>query len=207
MTQEVKYIFNFYNHNYKHYDFKHLLVSPYTARTKFDDLIDNEIHNSKKGIKSGIVLKINNLVDKSLINKLYNASIQGVGVKIVCRGICALVPGIKGVSENIKVYSIVGRYLEHTRIMKFINAGDPLYFMGSADWMKRNLDNRVEVITPLYDKNVKKDIENILKIQFEDNCKTRILDEHQNNEYKESEINLPIKAQLQTYLYFKKKLK
>lgn len=207
LTKEVKHIFSFYNHNYKHYDYKHLLVSPYSTRNKFEKLIDNEINNAKDGKKANITLKLNNLVDESLINKLYEASNSGVKVKIICRGICALVPGVKDVSENIQVYSIVGRYLEHTRIMKFFNDGDPLYFMGSADWMKRNLDNRVEVITPIYDKNIKIDIENILKIQFEDNCKTRVLDEKQHNEYKYTSSSLPLKAQLQTYLYFKKKLK
>ena len=207
LANEVKHIFSFYNHNYKHYPFKYLLVSPYSTRKMFEELIDNEVNNSKNGGKANIVLKLNNLVDKALIKKLYEASNEGVKIKIICRGICSLVPGIKNVSENIQVYSIVGRYLEHTRIMKFYNNGDPLYYMGSADWMKRNLDNRVEVITPIYDENIKMDIENILNIQFEDNCKTRVLDEKQSNDYKYTSSSLPVKAQLQTYLYFKKKLK
>ena len=152
LTSEVVKLFEFFEANYKRTTFRHLIVSPFNVRRRLELLINNEMRNAKRRQKGKITLKLNNLVDEQLIKKLYDASSAGVKIKLMIRGICALVPGIKGMSENIEAYSIVDRFLEHARVMVFHNNGDPIYLLGSADWMRRNLDNRVEVITPVFDK-------------------------------------------------------
>ncbi|MNX84225.1 Polyphosphate kinase [compost metagenome] len=152
-------------------DFKHLLVAKFNLREKFIALIDNEIQNHKKGLSSGITIKLNNLEEKSLIEKLYEASKSGVKIQLIVRGICCLVPGIPGMSETISVRRIVDRNLEHGRIFVFDNNGDPLIYMGSADWMNRNIYNRIEVCFPIYDPNLKKELLDILDFQLEDNVK------------------------------------
>lgn len=152
-------------------DFKHLLVAKFNLREKFIALIDNEIQNHKKGLSSGITIKLNNLEEKSLIEKLYEASKSGVKIQLIVRGICCLVPGIPGMSETISVRRIVDRNLEHGRIFVFDNNGDPLIYMGSADWMNRNIYNRIEVCFPIYDPNLKKELLDILEFQLEDNVK------------------------------------
>ena len=143
-----------------------------------------------------------------MIRKLYDASNAGVRVRLIIRGICSLIPGVEGMSENITVVSIVGRFLEHSRIMVFANDGNPEYYISSADWMKRNLDHRIEVSTPIYDPALQSEITEYLNLQFKDNVKARIIDRKQKNKYitagrGKEEIN----SQEQTYKYFKKKLK
>ena len=205
IASEVSKVFDFFEVNYKRVLFKHLIVSPFNVRRRFNDLIQNEIRNAKLGKQAFITLKLNNLVDELFIKKLYDASNAGVKVRLIIRGICALVPGIKHQSENIKVFSIVDRFLEHARVMKFCNGGDPLYYIGSADWMTRNIDKRIEVSTPILDNKLKKIIDKMLDFQLADNVKRRKLNVQLNNNYVIDE-KVEIRSQIETYNYFKQKL-
>ncbi|MFT6338171.1 MAG: polyphosphate kinase [Halioglobus sp.] len=162
---------------------KNLLVSPFSARSSFEALIENEITNAKKGKKSYIILKLNSLEDKKMIDLLYKASNAGVKQKLIVRGICCLVPGIKKQSENISVISIVDKYLEHARVYVFANGGKEKIYIGSADWMTRNLDHRIEVIAPILDKRMKSKVKKIIDLQLSDNLKARIIDVAQSNKY------------------------
>ena len=208
IANEVAKVFDFFESNYQRMTFRHLLVSPYSTRRKFTALINREIKNAQEEKKAWIIIKLNNLVDAQMIRKLYDASNAGVEVKLIIRGICSLIPGVKGMSENITVISIVGRFLEHSRIMVFANDGNPEYYISSADWMKRNLDHRIEVSTPIYDPALQSEITEYLNLQFKDNVKARIIDKKQKNKYltagrgKET-----INSQEETYKYFKDKLK
>ncbi|MBP1909880.1 polyphosphate kinase 1 [Methanolobus bombayensis] len=205
ITYEVDRIFNFFNHNYKVYDYEHLVVSPLQMRNKFTKLIDTEIKNVEEGKPAYIHAKMNSLVDSEMINKLYEAGKAGVKVKLVVRGICSLVPGVKDLSENIEVTSIVDKYLEHSRIFIFCNNGDEKYFISSADWMVRNLDRRVEVATPIYDPALQKELRQHMDIQFADNTKARIIDEKQDNKYVQNE-HKPCRAQEDIYTFLEKQL-
>lgn len=149
--------------------FNHLLVAQFNLQDRFLALIDREIQNAKAGLSSGIIIKLNNLEEQKLIKKLYEASSAGVRIKLIIRGICCLNPGIPGVSEHITVKRIVDRYLEHGRIFYFENNGTPAVFMGSADWMNRNIYSRIEVCFPIYDLKIKEVILNILNLQLSDN--------------------------------------
>ncbi len=163
---------------------KHLLVSPYNTRKTFEELIDNEITNVENGKPSGIKAKLNSLEDKQIISKLYDASNAGVKIELIVRGFTCLIPGLSGISENIKMISIVDRFLEHGRIYLFENNRDEKLYIGSADWMTRNLDKRIEVLVPILDEDCKKELKNILKIQLNDTVKARIQDEKETNCYK-----------------------
>ena len=159
------------NTNYK---YNKMILAPKLLRKFFLCMIDKEIENAQNGLKSGITAKMNSLVDPKIISKLYDASKAGVKIELIVRGICCLIPGIEGISENISVTSIVGQLLEHSRIFKFENAGLPQIYLGSADWMKRNLDDRVEMVFPLEDNNLKERISNILKILLKDTVNAKI---------------------------------
>ena len=146
-------------------------------------LIDREINHAQNGRNARILAKLNNLVDPQIVDKLYEASQAGVVIKLIVRGMCSLNPGISGLSENIRVTSIVDRFLEHTRLFIFDNKGDPDIFISSADWMGRNLDQRVEVTVPIYDDEIKKRLIAIMEIQLADNQKARIIDGSLKNSY------------------------
>jgi polyphosphate kinase len=152
-------------------------------RKKFNELIDNEISNAKKGKPAFIKAKMNSLEDKKMIKKLYEASKAGVKIDLIVRGICCLVPGVKGLSNNIKVTSIVGRFLEHSRVYIFCNNNKELVYAGSADLMKRNLSRRIETIFPILDKDIRKNILRMIDLQLNDNVKARIIDCKQKNKY------------------------
>ena len=204
ITDEVAQVFEFIKFPYKAYTFKHLIVSPINSRDMLEDLIDQEIQAAKQQKKSGITLKVNNLVDHHLINKLYQANNAGVKIKLIIRGICSLVTGVDNQSENITAISIVDRFLEHPRVSIFENKGQPKVYLSSADWMSRNLDQRVEVTCPIYDPSVKQSIIDIITIQFRDNTKARSLDTMQSNNY-QSTLHIPkIRAQVAIYDYLKK---
>jgi len=207
ITSEVQKVFEFFEANYKRTLFRHLVVSPFNARRRFNLLINNEIRNAKKGLKAKITIKVNNLVDDTLIKKLYEASEAGVKIKLLIRGICALVPGIEGMSENIEAYSIVDRFLEHARVMVFYNSGDPLYLLGSTDWMKRNLDHRIEVVVPVYDTEIQKEIQHMLDLQLKDDVKRRILDSKMSNVYCSKQEKSKHRSQIEQYNYFKSLVK
>ncbi len=183
ITQEVADLFSFFAHNYERPRFKHLVVSPYTTRTRFAQLVRQEIKHVKAGRKGRIILKLNNLVDAAMIELLYGASQAGVKVDLIVRGICSLKPGVEGLSENIRARSIVGRDLEHGRVLYFANDGDPLYFLSSADWMGRNLDRRVEVSVPIRDPQLQAQVGAMLELQLKDNVRARKLDVQLRNKF------------------------
>ncbi|MEZ5335842.1 MAG: polyphosphate kinase 1 [Methanolobus sp.] len=206
ITYEVDKVFDFFSHNYKVYDYKHLIVAPLQMRNAFENCIETEIKNVKDGKPAYIHVKINSLVDSKMINRLYDASKAGVEVKMIVRGICSLVPGVAGLSENIEVTSIVDKYLEHSRIFIFCNGGDEKYCISSADWMVRNLDRRVEVATPIYDDSLKKELRMYMDLQFMDNTKARIINEKQDNQYKKGG-DRSYRAQEDIYDFLEKQLK
>jgi len=204
--KEVAKVFVFLKNNYTLETFEHILVSPFTTRSTFYKLIDNEIKNASKGKKAYIKLKLNNLQDTEIIQKLYDASQAGVKITCVIRGICCLIPGVKGMSENISVISIIDRYLEHTRLIVFANNGDEKMFITSADWMTRNLDRRVEVSTPVYDKGIKKMLSETFDIYLSDNTKARIIDRYLYNLYVPTNEEHKVRSQYTVYNYFKNQL-
>ena len=199
-------VFSFLQSNYKRFKYNHLIVSPHSTRKAFINLIEREINDAKRGNPSGITAKLNSLSDVKIIDKLYEASSYGVKIKLIVRGICSLVPGIKGISENIEAISIIDRFLEHSRVVVFENGGNPAYFLSSADWMPRNLDYRVEVTVPVYDAHIKRQLRDHLDIIWKDNVKSRWHNEEQNNEYRK--IKGPrIRSQYALHEYVKNQLK
>lgn len=171
--EDVSNLFNFLTGYSENKNYKKLIVSPHGTRKFIIDMIDNEIKNAKKGTKSKIVIKVNAILDKSIIDKLYEASNCGVKIHLIVRGICGLIPGVKKMSENIRIRSIVGRLLEHSRIFYFENAGNNKVYIGSADLMRRNLDKRVEVLFPIEDSKIKSRLINMLQIMLADNVNAR----------------------------------
>lgn len=204
ITEECDNVFRFIENSYLPFEFDHLMISPLNARSRIISLIEQEISHAKQGKAAKIAIKINNLVDKDLVDKLYEASRKGVKIKLIVRGMCALVPGLPGFSDNIKIISIVDRFLEHPRVMVFENAGDPKVFISSADWMTRNLDHRVEVGTPIYAEHLKKMIIDIMDLQFKDKTKARIIDAEQKNLYVRRGNRKKIRSQIAIYDYLKK---
>ncbi len=207
LTSEVSNIFSFLeNIKPPKQEFEHLLVGKFNMRPAFYRLIENEIAAAKRRKSASMILKLNSLEDKEMIAKLYEASQAGVKIKLIVRGICCIVPGLKGLSENIEVISIVDRFLEHARVFVFHNGGDERIFMSSADWMERNLSYRIETTFPIYDPDLKREIKAILDLQLNDNVKARIIDRYDQNEYRRTSTDIPVRAQLETYFYFKRKL-
>lgn len=207
ITGEVDRLFSFFTNNYERPVFRHLVVSPYSTRRKFSKLIDREIEHAEKGKDAWMTLKMNNLVDAAMIEKLYEASRAGVRVDLIIRGICSLIPGVDGMSENITVRSIVGRYLEHTRLMVFGNDGKPEYFISSADWMTRNLDRRVEVSVPIRDPQLQSECAAYLDLQWRDNTKTRLIDARMLNKFAKPRKDDPrVHAQEEMFTFYKDQL-
>jgi polyphosphate kinase len=185
--------------------YKHLLVGHFGMLERLIEMIDREIGNAKAGKPARIVLKMNSLQDPEMVQKLYEASNAGVKIDLIIRGICSLVPNKKNWSENINAISIVDRFLEHARIFLFHNDGKEDLYLSSADWMSRNLRRRIETVFPIYDKNIKEEIKDLLRIQLEDNVKARIIDEEDSNAYKQSNIDLSIRSQVELYYFYKRK--
>ena len=183
--------------------FDYLLVSPQNSRRLLYDMIDKEIANAQKGLSSGITLKLNNLVDKGLVDRLYAASSSGVPVNLLIRGMCSLIPELEGISDNIRVISIVDRYLEHDRVYIFDNAGDKQVYLSSADWLPRNIDYRIEVATPLLDPRLKQRILDIIEILFSDTVKARYIDKELSNRYVPRGNRRKVRSQLAIYDYIK----
>lgn len=183
---------------------KHLLISPFTTRTKMIGLINNEIANAQEGKNAYMILKMNSLEDTEMINHLYRASQAGVKIKLIVRGICSLIPGVEGMSEHIEAISIVDRFLEHARVYIFANDGKEIMYTASADWMTRNLDRRIEVVMPIYDEAVYNEIRSIIDLQLKDNCKARRIDTNQSNPYKIPQPEeAKLRAQVATYFMLK----
>ncbi|MFW6019157.1 MAG: polyphosphate kinase 1 [Bacteroidales bacterium] len=204
LTKEVNKVFHLFEANYRQFHFKNIIVSPFNFRSFFSRMIHNEIKNAKAGKEAYAIIKLNNLVDDRLIRKLYQASRAGVKIKLIVRGICTLLPNEPGMSENIEAISIVDKFLEHSRVFMFYNGGDEKYFISSADWMVRNLDNRIEVATPIYDKEIQKELKEMLSIQLNDNVKARTLEKERLNEYINDNHNKPVRTQYDTYEFLKK---
>jgi polyphosphate kinase len=169
--------------------FRHILVAQFNLHKGFLRLIEKEIANCRRGLAAGITIKVNNLEEDLLITKLYEASKAGVKINLIVRSICRLVPGVKGMSENISVKRIVGRFLEHGRVFIFCNGGTDLVYLGSSDWMNRNMYQRIEVCFPIYDDRLKKEIKDLIKIQLDDCVSAVKLDERLNNVTLENEGN------------------
>ncbi|MGB1445661.1 MAG: polyphosphate kinase 1 [Flavobacteriaceae bacterium] len=205
ILKDVLKVFNFLEVNYKIKKYKHLIVSPHYTFSALIRLIDNEIENKKAGKTARIRLKLNNITNYKIINKLYEASCAGVSIDMIVRGICCLIPGVKGMSENIRVISIVDKYLEHPRVYIFENAGDPKMYISSADWMTRNIDNRVEVACPIYDKDLQKELLDTFMISWKDNVKARLVNTYEQNAFVPTQGEA-IRSQWATYAYYKNKL-
>jgi polyphosphate kinase len=169
LAADVTDLFNFLTGYSRQKSYRELLVAPLNMRDRFIALINREIEHAQNGSSGRIVAKMNSLVDPQIIATLYEASQAGVQIDLIVRGICCLRPGLKDVSENIRVISIIGRFLEHSRIFYFFNSGQEEIFIGSADWMPRNLDRRVEAIAPIRDPEIAKDLQEILGIMLADN--------------------------------------
>ncbi|QFU75836.1 polyphosphate kinase 1 [Halioglobus maricola] len=181
--KDVYQVFDFLQYTYRRPDYKLLLVSPHSSRPGLIGLIEQEIENARAGYRAEMTLKCNNLVDAKLVKKLYEASEAGVQIHLIVRGMCSLLPGVKGLSENIHAISIVDRYLEHPRVYVFYNRGNPRYLIGSADLMTRNLDYRVEVMAPIFDQDAQEMIQSVLDQQWHDNIKARVIDVNQDNHF------------------------
>ncbi len=203
ITNEVRRVFNFIENPYRPVSFDYLMVSPQNSRRMLYQLIDEEIANAQQGIPAGITLKINNLVDKGLVDRLYTASSVGVKVNLLVRGMCSLIPNLEGISENIRVISIVDRYLEHDRVYIFENGGDKKVFLSSADWMTRNIDYRIEVAVAILDPVLKQRILDIIAILFSDTVKARIIDKELSNRYVPRGNRRKVRAQQAIYDYIK----
>lgn len=203
MAEEANSVFDLISYPYRRYKFQHLQISPLNARTKIQSLIRQEIQFLKEGHEAKITFKINNLVDKELIDDLYRASQAGVKIRGIVRGMCSLRPGIKGLSENIHIISIVDRFLEHPRVMIFNGGGKRKVYISSADWMTRNMDNRIEVGAPIYDDALQQRIVDIMEIQFHDTLKAREIDKDQVNKYVKRGNRKNLRSQEEIYHYLK----
>jgi polyphosphate kinase len=203
VLKEINKVFNFLKVHYKLKKYKHLIVSPHYTHGKIVRMINTEIKNKKAGLKAGIKLKLNAITNFSMIQKLYEASKAGVPIQMVVRGICCLIPGVKGMSENIEVISVIDRYLEHPRVYIFENGGKSKVYISSADFMTRNIENRVEVAAPIYDHSLKQQILDVFNIIWKDNHKARIINKFPQNQFKKSSGE-SLRSQWAIYDYFKK---
>jgi polyphosphate kinase len=207
ILKDADKVFDFFEVNYRVHRYKHLVVSPHYTRNKMYKLIDREIMHALSGKETYIKLKMNSLSDTRMIDKLYDASRAGVKIQLIIRGICCLIPGVKGMSENIEAISIVDNFLEHSRIFIFGNHGKPEVFISSADFMTRNIDARVEVTCPIYDENIKLELIESFDVGWKGNVKARYHSEKLDNKYRvRNENDRVFRAQLETYNYYRNQL-
>lgn len=205
IMKEVNKVFEFFDVNYKIQHYKDLIVSPHYTRTKFLKLIDNQIDKALSEQPAMIRLKMNSLSDYKMIDKLYEASRAGVKIQLIIRGICCLIPGIPGLSDNIEAISIVDNLLEHSRIYIFGTDEDAEVFISSADFMTRNIDERVEVTCPIYDENIKKELIDTFSIYWNGNVKVRLHSQRLENRYRRIGEHR-FKAQEELYNYYRNKI-
>lgn len=205
ILKDVSKVFNFLSVNYKIKKYKHLIVSPHYTFSALIRLIEQEIAHKEQGKKARIRLKLNNITNYKIISKLYEASRAGVQIDMIVRGVCCLIPGVKGMSENIRVISVVDKFLEHPRVYIFENDGDPQMYISSADWMTRNIDNRVEVACPILDKDLQQELLDTFMISWKDNVKARLVNTKNQNAFVSNQEKA-IRSQWATYAYFKEKL-
>lgn len=205
IADEVAKLFGFFKQTYRVATYKHLIVSPFSMRSFFEEMIDREIAIVKSGRRGYMLLKMNSLIDPDMMNKIYEAARVGVKIRLIVRGIFGLKTEMEGVRENIEAISIVDKYLEHSRIFLFGNGGDDRIFISSADWMPRNLNRRIEVACPIYNEDLKAELREMLKIQLQDNTKSRILDNELSNTYNRQHLDKRFRAQEDYYQYIKEK--
>jgi polyphosphate kinase len=206
ILKDVSKIFDFFDTNYRVHRYKHLIVSPHYTRGRFHKLIDREISHALAGRKTYMKLKMNSLSDTEMIDKLYEASNAGVKIQLEVRGICSIIPGVPGMSENIEAISIVDNYLEHSRIYIFGNASQTEVYISSADIMTRNLDGRVEVTCPIYDTEIKQELIDNFDLGWKGNVKARFHSQKLDNKYRQRGNNPVFRAQLETYKYYQNKV-
>jgi polyphosphate kinase len=200
IVDEVEQVFEIIQRPYLRRTFRNLWVSPFTMRSKIIKHIQNEIKSAQAGKVAWIKLKLNNVADKEITDELYKASQAGVEIRLIIRGMCSIVPELKGVSENLKAISLVDRFLEHSRVYMFANAGRTICMLSSADWMTRNLDYRVEVAFPVRDPKLRKEVETVLDMQWKDNVKARKVDASGSNKIVKNDEE-PFRSQEKIYDY------
>ena len=200
LLDEISNVFEFFSFNYKKFKYEKLIISPYNTKKFFKSLIKNEIKNAKSGKDAFIKIKLNNITNYEMVEELYKAAEEGVKINLIVRGICCLIPNQKNTHNNIELISIVDKFLEHTRMFIFCNNGKNKTYISSADWMTRNLDNRVEVTIPIEDDKISNQLNDIFSIYWNDNQKSRYVNSENNNEYKKNELDI-IRSQSQVYNY------
>ncbi len=206
ITTEVNKVFHLFESKFIMPTFENLIVAPFNIRDFFMEMLDKEITNAKAGKEAWAILKMNSISDKKITRKLYEAREAGVKLQMIIRGISILVPGMPGASNNIEAFSIVDKYLEHSRVFVFCNGGDNKFYIASADWMPRNFDHRVEVVCPILDEDIKKELMDMLQIQLRDNTQARYLGKDNMNQYRKTGDPDSHRAQFEIYDYFKAKL-
>ena len=202
IVNEVAKVFDFIDRPFSPFRFNELLVSPNSMKNRILRMLDTEIRNAGEGKEAWVKIKINHITDTDMVTKLYQASKAGVKIDIVIRGNCSLVPGLKGLSENIRCVGIIDRYLEHSRILIFANGGKPRFFIGSADWMPRNLLNRIEVLTPVYDEEMQADLMRTISYGMRDSTNGRLIDGKGTDDFVNGE---PFRSQEELYKELKSK--
>ncbi len=200
LLDEISNVFEFFSFNYKKFKYEKLIISPYNTKKFFRSLIKNEIKNAKRGKDAFIKIKLNNITNYEMVEELYKAAEEGVKIYLIVRGICCLIPNQKNTHNNIELISIVDKFLEHTRMFIFCNNGKNKTYISSADWMTRNLDNRVEVTIPIEDEKISNQLNDIFSIYWNDNQKSRYVNSENNNEYRKNELGI-IRSQSQVYNY------
>jgi polyphosphate kinase len=204
LLDEISNVFEFFSFNYKKFKYEKLIISPYNTKKFFKSLIKNEIKNAKRGKDAFIKIKLNNITNYEMVEELYKAAEEGVKIYLIVRGICCLIPNQKNTHNNIELISIVDKFLEHTRMFIFCNNGKNKTYISSADWMTRNLDNRVEVTIPIEDEKISNQLNDIFSIYWNDNQKSRYVNFENNNEYRKNELGI-IRSQSQVYNYHNEK--
>lgn len=206
IVADVNKVFHMFDAKYQPPRFKKIVVAPFDMRNFFIRLLNREIKNARQGKEAWAFIKLNSLADEKIVKKLYKASQAGVKIRLIVRGICVLIPGIRGVSDNIEAISIVDKFLEHSRVFIFCNAGREEYYTSSADWMIRNFDNRIEVACPILDPEIQKELRDMLEIQWHDNQKARLVNTEPINSYRKTGSEEKVRAQVEIYEYFRRKL-
>ncbi|HKJ41756.1 MAG TPA: polyphosphate kinase 1 [Sunxiuqinia sp.] len=205
IADEVAQLFGFFKHTYKVARYNHIVVSPFDMRDFFSRMIDNEIRIAQSGRRGYMLLKMNSMIDPAMMDKIYEAARAGVKIRLIVRGIFGVLTELEDVSENIEAISIVDKFLEHSRVFLFGNGGDERIFISSADWMQRNLDRRIEVACPIYNKEIQSELREMLKIQLRDNTKSRIWDNELTNTYSRQHMEGRFRAQEDFYQFIKQR--
>jgi polyphosphate kinase len=202
ITKDIEKVFQYFIDRLPNKRFRHLLVAPFNLRDRLVEFINEEIRNARKGLPAYLILKMNALQDEKMILKLYEASKAGVRVELIVRGICCLIPGVRGLSEHITVRSIVDRYLEHARVFIFCNNNQERLYVASADWMTRNLSRRIEAAFPLLDERLRQEVRELIDLQRQDNVKAR----NTRNVYIRRSHEPELRSQYATYQYLQQHL-